>query len=83
MYGSQQSIKELTSRYNWLWKQIVGFVISHYEKVFTTVFEKQAKTRLSLKAPFKIKFLLPFTRSKKVLEKIPGLFLGHSLTIIK
>ena len=32
MYRPQQSAEELTSRYNWLWKQIVGFVVSHFQK---------------------------------------------------
>ena len=36
----------------------------------TRVFEKQTK-RLTLKTPFKIEFLLPFPRSRKVLEKMP------------
>ena len=56
MYRSKQSAKELRSRYNWLWKQIV---IS---------FEKQTKNRLSLKIQFKIVFLLLFTGSRKKLK---------------
>ena len=35
------------------------------------VFEKQAKKRLSLQTLFKIEFLLQFTGSRKVLEKMP------------
>ena len=58
MYRSKQSAKELRSRYNWLWKQIV---IS---------FEKQTKNRLSLKIQFKIVFLLLFTGSRKKIEKL-------------
>ena len=51
--------------------------------VITHVFEKQAKKRLSLKTQFNIEFLIPFTSSRKVLEKMPGLCLSHSLMIIK
>ena len=51
--------------------------------VITHVFEKQAKKRLSLKTQFNIEFLIPFTSSRKVLEKMPGLYLSHSLMIIK
>ena len=36
------------------------------------VFEKQAKKRLSLQTLFKIEFLLQFTDSRKVLEKMPN-----------
>lgn len=43
------------------------------KNIITRVFEKQAE---------KIKFLLPFTSSTKLLEKMPGLFLGYSLVII-
>ena len=32
MHGSKQNAKELISRYNWLWKQIVNFVISYFHK---------------------------------------------------
>ena len=35
------------------------------------MFLKQTKKRLSLKAQFKTEFLLPFTGSRKVLEKMP------------
>ena len=35
------------------------------------VFEKQAKKRLSLQTLFKTEFLLQFTGSRKVLEKMP------------
>ena len=42
--------------------------------MITRFFEKQTKKRLSLKTQFKIEFLLPFTGSRKVLEKIPASF---------
>ena len=45
--------------------------------------KKKAKQRLSLKTQFKIEFLLPFTSTRKVLPKMPGLCLGHSLIIMK
>ena len=32
IYGSKQSAEELESRYNGLWKQKVGFVISRFHK---------------------------------------------------
>ena len=32
MYGSKQSTKELIGRYNWRWKQIVGFIILYFHK---------------------------------------------------
>ena len=51
--------------------------------VITHVFEKQAKKRLSLKTQFNIEFLIPFTSSRKVLEKMPGSCLSHALIIIK
>ena len=38
--------------------------------LITRVLEKQKKKRLSLKTQFKIEFLLPFTGSRKVLEKM-------------
>ena len=48
VYGSKQSTKELISRYNWLWKHIVGFVISYFHKFWLIHgFEKQTKKRLS------------------------------------
>ena len=50
MYGSKLSVKELISRYNWLWKQTVGFVASYFhifnkrrDLVFTTVFTSSYK----------------------------------------
>ena len=50
--------------------------------LITHVFEKKAKKRLSLKTQFKIEYLLPFTSTRKVLPKMPGLCLGHLLIII-
>ena len=39
--------------------------------MLTHVFEKQMKKRLSLKTQLKTEFLLPFTSSRKVLDKMP------------
>ena len=30
--GPKKSAEELKSRYNWLWKQIVGFVVPYFQK---------------------------------------------------
>ena len=67
MYGSQQSSEELTSGYSWLCN------FTFLKILITHVFGKQGK-RLSLKTLFRIEFSLPFTSSRKVLAKIPGLF---------
>ena len=41
--------------------------------LITCVFKKQTKKRLNSKTLFKIEFLLMFTVSRKVPEKMPGL----------
>ena len=51
---------------SWLYNFIFSLVS------ITRIFEEQTKKRLNLKIQFKIEFLLPFTDSRKVLEKMPG-----------
>ena len=72
-HGSQQSAKELTSRCNWIFSKIL----------ITSIFEKHTKKRLILITQFKTEFLLPFTGSRKVLEKMPELVLYLSTNITK
>ena len=56
---------ELISRYNWLWKQIVGFVILYFKKILIAhIFEKHTKKSWSLRTQFKIEFLLLLTDHK-------------------
>ena len=43
--------------------------------------KKQIKKRLSLKTQFKIEFLLLFTSSRKVLEKMPGQHEGKGYSV--
>ena len=70
MCGFKQRVEEFISRYNWLWKQIVRFVISYFYKFWWLLFfEKQTRKKLSLKTKFKIEFFLPFIGRRKVLEK--------------
>ena len=47
------------------------------------VFEKQATKRFSLKAQFKITFLLPFTGSKKLLKNIPAFWINPVVIVPK
>ena len=48
---------------------LCNFIFSQI--LITHAFEKQTKNRLSLTIQFKIDFLLPFTGSRNVLEKMP------------
>ena len=72
-HGSQQSAKEPTSRYNWIFSKIL----------IASIFEKHTKKRLILITQFKTEFLLPFTGSRKGLEKMPDLVLYLSTNITK
>ena len=68
---------------SWLCKfAFLKILIDFWQILITCVFEKQTKKRLSLKTELNIELLLLFTSSRKVVEKMPRLLLGHTLIII-
>ena len=80
-YGSKQRAEELISRYNWLWEQIVGFVISYFHKFWWRVFEKQTKKRLGWKTQFMIEFYYRLPVVEKCLKKCLIIYLGQLLIL--